>query len=295
MKTYGFVIADVFTPTPFGGNQLAVLPDARGLSAKQMQVLAREFNFAESTFVFPAEQAGAAPRVRIFTPTTEVPFAGHPTVGTAAVLAQRGELAVTTLELGIGPIEVAVRTEPQQTFASFTFEREIEGPAVAPTRKAAATALSLSEADVLDGWFAGVGLPFFCVHLATRAAVDRAVLDHAQWRANFRDAWAAQLFFFSGDYAPGAQLYARMFAPAFGISEDPATGSACAALVGALAKRTRSATPVSLIIEQGVAMGRPSRIEASAKLVSANGASIKVGGLTVIVGEGRIVAPRLEG
>ena len=102
---------------------------------------------------------------------------------------------------------------------------------------------------------------------------------------------AAQLFFFSGDYAAGAQLYARMFAPALGISEDPATGSACAALVGALAKRTRSATPVSLIIEQGVAMGRPSRIEASAELVSASRAHIKVGGFTVIVGEGRIVPP----
>jgi trans-2,3-dihydro-3-hydroxyanthranilate isomerase len=136
-----------------------------------------------------------------------------------------------------------------------------------------------------------VGLPFSFIHLSTADAVDRASLDRATWSANFAQAWSSHLFFFCGDLAPGNRLYARMFAPAFGIEEDPATGSACAALAGTLAERlSDSAGTFTWRIDQGVAMGRPSVIEASAEK-RGRIAKVKVGGSTVVVGEGSMIIP----
>ena len=265
-----FVIADVFTDRPFTGNQLAVFPDARGLSAQTMQAIAHEFNFPETTFVVPED------RVRIFTPKSEMQFAGHPTVGTAAVLAHLRSLALPSkivLLEGIGPVPVELERRGTLIHARFTIEKPVEVPSERPQRAHAAAALSLPEGVVVDTWFASGGVRFCFVKLADKAAVDRAQLDRAAWTRHFRDAWASQLYFYSGE----TEIYSRMFAPALGILEDPATGSAAVALAGVL-KRPR------LIIDQGVAMGRPSRLEATFE----NG-RIQVGGTTVFSAQGEML------
>ena len=296
--SYRFVIADVFTETAFGGNQLAVFPDARGLSDRAMQALAREFNFAESTFVLPPEDPHHTRRVRIFTPATELPFAGHPTVGTAAVLARLGLVTVpegattVVLEEGIGPIVVDIHLDGASTVTRLTLETEVESPADRPSREAAAAALTLPGGAVTDAWFAAVGVPFCFVRLEDRDTVDHAVLDHTAWSASFAQAWAQSLFLFAGDMRPEGRLYARMFAPAFGIAEDPATGSACATLAGTLAGRLPDPTGTfAWRIDQGVAMGRPSLIEASAEKRDGRVTKIQVGGSTIIVGEGSMNVP----
>ena len=296
--SYRFAIADVFTDQPFGGNQLAVFPDAREMSDRTMQALAREFNFAETTFVLPPKDAGHAHRVRIFTPKTEVPFAGHPTVGTAAVLAHLGLIDLPSsgtsirLEEGVGPVQVELRRAGTATFARLVLDKAVERPPERPTKRTAAQALSLSEDVVLETWFGSAGLPFCFVHLRGREAVDKAVLDRPAWSEAFAHAWSPHLFLFAGGLRPGQRLYARMFAPALGIEEDPATGSACAALMGTLghALPDRDGT-FTWQIDQGVAMGRPSLIEASAEKRGGEIVRITVGGCTVVVGEGSMVVP----
>ena len=287
-----FFIADVFTDRPFTGNQLAVFPDGRGISDRAMQAIAREFNFAETTFVLPPKDPQHAAHVRIFTPKSEMPFAGHPTVGTAAVLARMGGIDVPgtiVLEEGVGlvPVEIALRGDA--LYAHLIVERPIEIPAVLPPQGGAAAALSLDPSTVVESWFANGGVRFCFVRLADRAAVDRAVLDRTAWTRQFANAWSSQLYFFSGERE---QLYARMFAPALGIEEDPATGSGAVALAGVLAGR-RSAADGTFTwrIDQGVAMGRPSVLEASAEKRAGKVVRVKVGGATVITGEGTMNVP----
>ena len=296
--SHRFVIADVFTEAAFGGNQLAVFPDGRGLSDRAMQALAREFNFAETTFVLPPQDSRHLRRVRIFTPKTELPFAGHPTVGTAAVLTRLGLVPVSdgtatiVLEEGVGPITVEIELRGEVTFTRLVTEKEVESPSILPARNAAAAALSLPEEAVLETWFASVGVPFCFVHLASKEAVDRAVLDRTAWSANFANAWSPNLYFFAGGLAPGSRFYVRMFAPAYGIEEDPATGSGAAALAGCLAARSPGQDGTfKWEIDQGVAMGRPSFIEASAEKRHGRTSRIKVGGATVLVGEGAMTVP----
>jgi len=296
--SHRFVIADVFTQTAFGGNQLAVFPDARGLSDRAMQALAREFNFAETTFVLPPQDPRHTRRVRIFTPKLELPFAGHPTVGTAAVLARLGLLEISggattiVLEEGVGPITVEIRLLEETSFTRLATEKEVESPSMRPKRNAAAVALSLPEEAVLEAWFAGVGVPFCFVHLAAKEMVDRAVLDRAAWSANFAKAWSPNLYLFAGGLEPGSRLYVRMFAPAYGIEEDPATGAGAGALAGCLAARSSDQDgTLTWQIDQGVAMGRPSLIEASAEKRHGRTVKVKVGGCTVLVGEGSITVP----
>ncbi len=293
-----FVIADVFTEKAFGGNQLAVFPDGRGLSDRAMQSLAREFNFAETTFVLPPQDPRHLRRVRIFTPKSELPFAGHPTVGTAAVLARLGIFPLSdgaasiVLEEGIGPITVEIKLHEETVIAHLVTEKEVETAPTRPARDAAASALSLPGEAVLETWFASVGVPFCFVHLASKDAVDHAVLDRAAWSANFAKAWSPHLYFLAGRLAPGSRLYARMFAPALGIEEDPATGSGAAALAAFLAARSPGESGIlRWEIDQGVAMGRPSFIEASAEKRPGKTARVRVGGATVLVGEGTMTVP----
>src|SRR5687767_5762382 len=276
-----FIIADVFTDQPFSGNQLAVFPDAQGLSDRAMQAIAREFNFPESTFVLPGN------RVRIFTPKNEMAFAGHPTVGTAAVLAHLGRVrGRVVLQEGVGPVPVEIEKRGALFHARFTIETPVEMPAQRPERAAAAAALSLPENAVLDTWFASGGVRFCFVMLTDKAAVDRAQLDRAAWVKHFKAAWAPQLYFFAGN------VYARMFAPQLGIEEDPATGSAAVALAGVLAARLPQPDGVlSWQIDQGVAMGRPSRLEATAEKRAGKVVRVKVGGASVISAEGTMNVP----
>ena len=284
---YRFFIADVFTDRPFTGNQLAVLPDADGLSTRAMQAIAREFNFAETTFILPPSSSAFAAKVRIFTPKTEMPFAGHPTIGTAAVLAHLKRVKVpgsAVLEEGIGPVPVEMT--PQG--ARLVVERPVEVPAERPPREAVAAALSLPVSAVEEAWFANGGVRFCFARLKDRSSVDQAVLDRAAWSRHFANAWAPSLYFFTGD----EKLYVRMFSPLLGIEEDPATGSAALAMAGVLGERLvqREGT-FTWLIDQGVAMGRPSRLEAIAEKRDGRVVRIMVGGATVIGAEGTINVP----
>lgn len=289
-----FVIADVFTDKPFSGNQLAVFPDGQGLSGRAMQAIAREFNFAETTFVLPARDPRHAFRVRIFTPTTEMPFAGHPTVGTAAVLARLGKVDLSggkstiVLEEGIGPVPVELALRGADIYAHLVIDKPVEVPALRPKPSAAAAALSLPVPAVLETWFASAGVPFCFVRLEDRAAVDRAALDRAAWKAHFAQAWSPHLYFFAGEI----DLHVRMFAPALGIEEDPATGSGAVALASVLASRLPAADGVfTWRIDQGVAMGRPSKLEASAEKRAGRVVKVKVGGATMLSAEGTMNVP----
>jgi trans-2,3-dihydro-3-hydroxyanthranilate isomerase len=294
---YRYFICDVFTDTRFGGNQLAVLPEAQGLSDRRMQQIAREFNFSESTFVFPPE-VGQTRKVRIFTPTTEVPFAGHPNVGTAFVLAAAGELGP------LGP-ETTVTFEEKAGLVPITVQRR-EGDRLwcelaAPQRislgkttsaESLARAVSLDPGDVVTRTHppqvASVGLPFLMAELKDRAALERA-------RANLDglEAIAAEglipdihLYVHSGDEF---DIRARMFAPLDGVPEDPATGSANCALAGLLGQHSETSDgSFSWRIAQGVEMGRPSVLEARAEKRGGAVEGIWIGGASVLVSEGFI-------
>jgi trans-2,3-dihydro-3-hydroxyanthranilate isomerase len=286
-----FFIADVFAEARFGGNPLAVVPDARGLTDAQMQQLAREINFSESTFVLPAER-GHTRRVRIFTPAREVPFAGHPNVGTAFVLAATGELGdfgeatTVTFEEKAGLVPVAIRRRGSGFFCELTAPEplslglEVPAPLVA-------RALGLDAGDVVVARHApivaSVGLPFVVAELRDRAALARSriVPDGFDAIAALGIMPDLHLYVRSGD---GFDLRTRMFAPQDGVPEDPATGSANAALAGLLASLDSGGGVRRFRIAQGVEMGRPSLLEAVV-----DGGSIRIGGTSVMVAEGRFL------
>lgn len=295
---YRFHIVDVFSQTVFGGNQLAVLTDAAGISSEGMQSIAREFNFAETTFVLPKIDQKNTCRVRIFTPKAEVDFAGHPTIGTACALVMDGHgggggPAALVLEENVGPVAVKVTNRGGRHYGTLTLSRKIDAPSGAPSATEAAAVLSLHPADVKQVFFGGVGLPFCFVELTSKDAVDRAAIDRSAWTSTFARAWSPNIFFFAGDLKPDGALYARMCAPALGIEEDPATGSACAALVGVAASKPGVGDgPFALAIQQGVAMGRRSDIEAVAMKTGGGIVSVSVGGATTYVASGEIDVPR---
>ena len=298
MVKYKFYIVDVFSQSPFGGNQLAVLPEASGISSVGMQKIAREFNFAETTFVMPAKDRAHTRQVRFFTPNAELPFAGHPTVGTACALVMGGlvgpgDAHTLILEEGVGPVTVAVDKHDGIFNGMLTLAGRVDQPRERPDTGDLAAVLSLPRTAVKQGFFASVGLPFCFAQLTSRDAVDSARMDKTTWAQRLANAWSPNLFFFTGDLADGSVLYARMCAPAFGIEEDPATGSACAALVGALAgQREFKGETFRLSIQQGVAMGRRSDIEAIARKSNGAVTSVSVGGATAYVAAGEIDVPR---
>jgi trans-2,3-dihydro-3-hydroxyanthranilate isomerase len=304
MRTYRYVTADVFTDRQFGGNPLAVVLDARGLTGDEMLAITREFNYSESTFVLPAERGGAA-RVRIFTPGGEVPFAGHPTVGTAHVLFAVGALraegdeATIVLEENVGDVPVRVRlgaAGAEPAFAELSvaqLPREWDAPAAA----ALAEAMSLDAGDLLDGAYAPIvascGLPFTLVPVRDRAAVARARVRAEAWARAFpADAWgrgrSEGLMVFAMD-GEAADVRARVFVPELSVPEDPATGSACAALAGYLAVRApRLDGTLRWVVEQGVQMGRPSRLELAADRRGGVTTAVRVGGASVLVCDGTL-------
>jgi trans-2,3-dihydro-3-hydroxyanthranilate isomerase len=292
---YDFMIVDVFTDTPFGGNQLAVLTDARGLTAEAMQTITREFDFPETTFLLPPSDPAHARRVRIFTPGRELPFAGHPTVGTACALVMSGACAPgeLVLEEGVGPVPVMTRQDGAAFSGRFRIERVPERPEAVPAAADMAAVLSLPADEIVGVFCAGLGVNFTFVQVRGREAVDRSQLDHAAWTRLLADTWGAQVHIFAGDLSDGSELYARMYGPGFGIAEDPATGAAAAALVGAaaLAGGADQSGNLNLNIVQGVAMGRPSLLSASAHLEGSELRSIEVGGGCAFVAEGKIEIP----
>lgn len=252
-----YLVYDVFSENAFGGNQLAVIPHATGLPEEDLQRIAREFNYSESTFVYPPEDPAHTARVRIFTPTMEIPFAGHPIVGTVTALHDLGGPSDMVLELGVGPLNCVV-VDGQ---VSFTTQAELEIMAQ-PERALVAEALGLETGDIStlqhEPAMASLGLPFTITELATREALSRIVPNTNAMRKG-ADLYPASLDFAQFAYwKDGDTVHARMFAPLDNIPEDPATGSACAALGALLAKI--SGKEQSLSIRQGEDMGRLSLI-----------------------------------
>ena len=294
---YAFQIVDVFSSTPFGGNQLAVLPDAVGISAEGMQKIAREFNFGETTFVLPKNDPANTCRVRIFTPRTELDFAGHPSVGTACALVMKqhvglGDPIRLILEENDGPVTVDVAQRNGGFHGTLTLSAKIEAPTGAPSPDELAAVLSVEPAEVNQVFFAGVGVPFCFAQLNSNEVVDRAEINRAAWTATLSRAWSPHILFFAGNLQDGGKLYARMWAPALGVEEDAATGGACAALVGAMASKPDFAgTAYRLSIQQGVSMGRRSEIEAEARKSDGVVTSVSVGGATAYVASGEIEVP----
>ncbi len=305
-----FLQYDVFTREPLTGNQLAVFVDARGLAADRMQALAREMNFSESTFILPSETAGTDIRMRIFTPATEMPMAGHPTIGSAFALAHTGliqpDLPRFVFGLDVGPTPVDLEWEGERlrfawmTQLDPTFGPELLGAALPGSsldaRAAAAAAIGLGAPDLtpeLPVQQVSCGVPYLIVPLRSREAVDQATSDASALRrlaVSFGIDLPIFLFAMSPPGSPDT-VYSRMFAPAIGVTEDPATGSASGPL-GCYLVRHRLVSgdaALRIISVQGMAMGRPSRIHVSIASRSDEIVEVKVGGQAVLVGRGELL------
>jgi len=293
-RTLRYVHLDVFTDRALAGNQLLVYTDPAGLTRDEMQALTRESNYSENTFVFPAEQPATDYRVRIFTRTAEAPFAGHPTIGTAFALAHTGAIRAGTprvvFGLGVGPTPLDLEwSGGTLTFAWMTQLNPTFGKTVADTA-ALAAAIGLGPSDVVrPGQEVNCGSNFFIVPIASRKAVDAAVIDRAKVEAVFAAAGLPRRGIYAFTTERGgdaATAYSRML-PAGGI-EDPATGSAAGPAGCYIAKY--GLVPAdrfgSIVFQQGVLAGRPSRLHVK---ISGSGEAITkvlVGGGSVVVGEG---------
>ena len=302
---YSFHTADVFTDRAFGGNPLAVLPDARGLTDEQMLAVTREFNHSETVFVLPPDESVNTRKLRIFTPGGEIPFAGHPTIGTAHVLAVMGEIPLEddrtsiAFEEGVGRVPVEIRSEAgTPVFAELMAARLPEFDERLPSMTALAKALSLHPDDIrnddLTPEIVSCGVPYLFVPVRDRDALGRAQIDRARWNPTFADCATSEVYLICRDpERTDADLRARMFAPNVGIDEDPATGSAAAALAGYLGVRDeRENDTLKWVVEQGFEMGRPSILYVEAEVRDGAIVAVRVGGSTVMISEGIIEIPR---
>lgn len=301
-----FHTLDVFTNRTFGGNPLGVFPDATHLSTALMQRIAREMNLSETVFLGPPETADGDARVRIFTPAVEVPFAGHPTVGTAVFLASRdedrpepvdGELTLT-LEENVGLVPVGVQLESgKPPFARFTTAILPEHRPSPHSRDDLATMVGLDPSELCPDGLApemvSCGLPYHVIPVASAEAVGRAVLNAGLWRTLLGESWAHHVYLISPDAeGEGVDVHVRMFAPGSGVGEDPATGSAAAALGGYLsAVDGRAEGRLSWTVEQGMEIGRPSLLYVEADRVAGETRAVRVGGHAVQVSQGTMTVP----
>jgi trans-2,3-dihydro-3-hydroxyanthranilate isomerase len=296
-----FYTLDVFTERRFAGNPLAVVLDAESIPGERMQMIAAEFNLSETVFVMPPVRPGNAARVRIFTPRAELPFAGHPTIGTALLLAKQqlggfdAAEPMLVLEEAVGDVPVDIRIEQGvPRVATMSVPRLPKRGPAPPDAAELAAMLSLSVHDLLPehppcGWSCGV--PFLFVAVRDRAAVGRAKLRTDIWEKLLLNWWAPSVFVFTFDTeSAAAQVHARMFAPAFGIAEDPATGGAVSALAGYLCDPAATNGDFRWLVEQGYEMGRPSQLELEAQVAGGRISSVRVGGRAVVISEGWIDA-----
>ena len=305
MATHSYVTVDVFTDRAFSGNPLAVVTDARGLSPEQMQAIAAEFGYSESTFVLPPADPAHTAGVRIFTPRREVPFAGHPNVGTAFVVARLAERsgkplgATVTFEeaAGLVPVELlrdgaghvvgAILTAPQP----LSLEQKIPAAVVAECVGLDAGAVLTTHHEPV---VASVGLPFVLAEVAPEAIgsarSDVAATARAAQRFAFRTGrFSLHIYARTPGQPDGAHLRARMFSPLGGTGEDPATGSANGALIALLASLDPAAdTALALDVLQGVEIGRPSLLHVSAEKRAGAVARVRVGGRCAPVMEGTL-------
>jgi trans-2,3-dihydro-3-hydroxyanthranilate isomerase len=308
MKKLPYHILDVFTDRAFGGNPLAVFTDARGVSAALMQAIARELNLSETTFVLPPRDPKNDYQVRIFTPTHEMPMAGHPTIGTAFILAHEGVVRPSGLETtivfeeGVGPVPVSIGwkngapgfIEMRQPLPKF-------GPRFEKA-EAIAEMLSLDPRDILDTNLPmeviSCGVPFLFVPINSLEAMGRI-----RFRADLCEqvlrgfAPESGVFAFTkGGRFPGSEMHGRMFAPGLGVNEDPATGGACGPL-GCYLVRHRVILPegeLRCVIEQGVEMGRPSFIKIRIARRGDEIIEVHVGGTCHHIGAGALELEELS-
>jgi len=292
MKRYRYYICDVFAHARFGGNQLAVFPQADGLSSDEMQNIAREFNFSETTFVFPPKMENTC-EVRIFTPTTEVPFAGHPNIGTAFILSTIGSLAEDQpiiFEEKAGLVQISIHSKNQESKSiqlkapePISIGKEIPTSSVA---KAVGVSVSDIVTETHAPVVASVGLPFVIVELVDQSCLERAQLNLEGFREIESYGVCPDLFVYvrsSGEF----DIRARVFAPFDGVPEDPATGSANCALAGLLALFDEKETSdYSFRVAQGFEMGRPSRLQVEANKQNGKVTSTALIGECVLVADG---------
>jgi trans-2,3-dihydro-3-hydroxyanthranilate isomerase len=294
-----FVTLDVFTGRRFAGNPLAVVLDAEGLEVDAMQAVAREFNLAETVFILPPQNAAHRARLRIFTPATELPFAGHPTIGTAVLLTRvdGGGARKFVLEEGIGPIScVTASVDAERGRARFQLARLPEELGEAGSRETISAALGLAPEEIGFDQFRpslwSAGIPFTFVPVRSLNAIRRCQPRLEHWDAAFTRHERSSAYVFCRETAEAdSAFHARMFAPLLGVFEDPATGAAAAAFAGAL---LRFAPPPEgehdVVIEQGYELGRPSLITLSLTVRSHQLAGAGIGGDAVAVTEGTIEA-----
>jgi trans-2,3-dihydro-3-hydroxyanthranilate isomerase len=294
-----FVTVDVFTDRRFGGNPLAVVFNGEQLAATQMQSIAGEFNLAETTFVLPPHDTSHTAQVRIFTPRAELPFAGHPNVGTAYALARRGSVfrqpigdrLVFEEAAGLVPLEL-IKDGAAAVGAWLTAPQPLSrGPDLSPELIAAACALAADDIETRHHkpCAASCGTTFIFAELTTGRALEAAQPRAKAFSRDDFPAGANGIHLYLRDGADGVDIRARMFAPLLGVPEDPATGSANAALAGLLASlMPEPALALQLRIAQGIEMGRPSLLEASAEKRGGKVAEIRLGGRCVAVMNGSI-------
>lgn len=318
-RAYSYVHLDVFTDTRYQGNQLLVFTEPAGLDAEAMQMMTKESNYSECTFVLPPEAPGTDFRVRIFTRTAETPFAGHPTIGTAFALAQTGAIkpgtAKTVFGLGVGPTNIdlewndgklafAWMTQLKPTFgttiddvAGLAAALGLEASAIARVEPRA-TSVARATSETPAGQEVNCGSNFFIIPLATRQAVDAAAVDRAKMDAVFAAAGAQRrgIYVFSTERAQDdVTAYTRLVGT--GATEDPATGSA-AGPAGCFAARYGFVAPdraESIVFLQGVKVGRPSRLYVRVSMTGGDVTGVKVGGPAVVVGEGAMTVGRDKG
>jgi trans-2,3-dihydro-3-hydroxyanthranilate isomerase len=305
MKGRNYVVYDVFTDTVLTGNPLAVVLDTGGLDTAAMQRIAGEFNLSETVFVLPADNKTHRAKIRIFTPGNELPFAGHPTVGTAIALAQQAagpnlttESGIFVLEENVGPVRCAVSNGKRAAFAEFDLPRLAKPVAFPALPEAVAAALGLDAHEIgfenhrIGAWSAGV--PYATVPVRGLNEAAKARMNTELWLslAPVIGGITVSPYIYCRDTVNHVSTFhARMFAPYDGIIEDPATGSAVAALTGAIMHFDQPVEgPSQFWIEQGIEMGRPSSIRLEIDVAGGTLTAARIGGHAVKVAEGTLFA-----
>jgi len=293
-----FITADVFTDQPFGGNPLAVLTDARGLTTEQMQRLAREFNLSETVFVLPPDDPAHDQRLRIFVPAAEIPFAGHPTIGTALILAHQGVFDLAGEEVSIvfdmaaGPVPVTIALDNGRPMSATLTAPQLPTIGEAPSKEIMANILSLAPDQIVKTGAASTGNPFLMVQVTDRTALGQSRINSAALDRHGDELFVKEPFVFTDDAPSGFDFQARMFAPLAGIPEDPATGSAVASFGGWLGHHDpQEDGRIKKVIAQGVEMGRPSRLEVDINKKQGAVTAVRVSGRAVLISEGEIEEP----
>ncbi len=307
MRRYHFIQADVFTEFVFGGNPVAVFPEADGLSDDEMQQIAREMNLSETAFVTQPTATTADVRVRFFTPSTELPFAGHPTLGTHVVLANLGRYEISgpvtrifqQVGVGVLPVDLITDGNGKTDRAVMTQDEARHGEILADKTRIAA-ALGLDPADIhpeLPAQVFSTGLPGLIVPLASLAAIQRVTLNVGLFNEVCRSMSVTDAEVFTLETLDKAHhVHVRNFGPLVGIYEDPATGSMAGALGAYLLANhvfpfEHESSTTHMVMEQGYEMGRPSLIEVEVDVTQGAITQVRVGGQVVILIEGELTLP----